>query len=112
MRKESYIGVDTWLLVGMAARIALGIGLHSGATYEGLPAETAERRKRLFFSLYMMDRYVRSVYFVKKYIALIYSLSVVSTTLGRPFAIHDDDIDISVTLHPSTPNIINSAPRY
>lgn len=48
--------VDTWLLVGVAVRIALGMGLQSSATYHGLPFNMVERRKRLFFSLYMMDR--------------------------------------------------------
>ncbi|KAL2670312.1 hypothetical protein Neosp_014779 [[Neocosmospora] mangrovei] len=59
----------------MAARIALGMGLQSSSSCEGLPVDVIEKRKRVFFSLYMMDR-------------------VVSTALGRPFAVHDDDIDI------------------
>ncbi|KPM42680.1 hypothetical protein AK830_g3847 [Neonectria ditissima] len=70
------LGPNTWFLVGIAARIALGMGLHTSSTYEGLPTDIAERRKRLFFSVYMMDR-------------------VVSTALGRPFALHEDDIDVS-----------------
>ncbi|KAK7425555.1 hypothetical protein QQZ08_007996 [Neonectria magnoliae] len=70
------LGPNTWCLVGIAARIALGMGLHTSSTYEGLPTDMAERKKRLFFSVYMMDR-------------------VVSTALGRPFALHDDDIDVS-----------------
>ncbi|KAM5380101.1 hypothetical protein ACJZ2D_003748 [Fusarium nematophilum] len=70
------LGPNTWFLVGLAARLAVGIGLHASSTYEGLPTNVAERRKRLFFSVYMMDR-------------------VVSTALGRPFALHEDDIDVS-----------------
>ncbi|KAK1486452.1 cytochrome P450 [Colletotrichum tamarilloi] len=42
----------------------------------GLPADVSEKRKRLFFSVYMMDR-------------------VVSMALGRPFAINEDDIDVT-----------------
>ncbi|KAH8680268.1 fungal-specific transcription factor domain-containing protein [Ilyonectria robusta] len=70
------LGPNTWFLVGLAARIALGMGLHTSKTYEGLPHDVVERRKRVFFSIYMMDR-------------------VVSLALGRPFALHEDDIDVS-----------------
>ncbi|KAJ4424213.1 hypothetical protein N0V82_001079 [Gnomoniopsis sp. IMI 355080] len=70
------LGPNTWFLVGMAARLALGLGLHSSSTYVGIPVDIAQSRKRLFFSVYMMDR-------------------VVSIALGRPFALHDDDIDVS-----------------
>jgi len=47
---------DTWFLVGTAARLAIGMGLHCDTTLRGLPIHQAERRKRLFFSIYMMDR--------------------------------------------------------
>jgi hypothetical protein len=69
------LGPNTWFLVGTAARLALGMGLHTNWAYAALSPEVAEQRKRVFFSIYMMDR-------------------VVSVALGRPFAIHDDDIDI------------------
>ncbi|KAH7127830.1 fungal-specific transcription factor domain-containing protein [Dactylonectria estremocensis] len=70
------LGPNTWFLVGLAARIALGMGLHTSKTYEGLSHDVIQRRKRVFFSIYMMDR-------------------VVSMALGRPFALHDDDIDVT-----------------
>ncbi|KAG9596107.1 phenylacetate 2-hydroxylase, partial [Aureobasidium melanogenum] len=70
------LGPNTWFLVGTAARLALGMGLHCDSTYSSLSTIQAIRRKRLFLSIYMMDR-------------------LVSITLGRPFAIHEDDIDIS-----------------
>ncbi|KAG9999532.1 hypothetical protein KCU78_g15853, partial [Aureobasidium melanogenum] len=70
------LGPNTWFLVGTAARLALGMGLHCDSTYSSLSTVQAIRRKRLFLSIYMMDR-------------------LVSITLGRPFAIHEDDIDIS-----------------
>ncbi|OJJ50419.1 hypothetical protein ASPZODRAFT_13499 [Penicilliopsis zonata CBS 506.65] len=69
------IGPNTWFLVGLAARMAIGMGLHTADTYRSLAIDVAEYQKRLFFSLYMMDR-------------------VVSMALGRPFAIHDDDINV------------------
>ncbi|GKZ26102.1 hypothetical protein AbraIFM66951_009958 [Aspergillus brasiliensis] len=69
------VGPNTFFLVGVAARMAIGIGLHSSSSYANLASDVIEYRKRIFFSLYMMDR-------------------VVSIALGRPFAIHDADIDI------------------
>lgn len=70
------LGPNTWFLVGISARVALGLGLHTASTYEKLPVDVSEKRKRIFFSIYMMDR-------------------VVSIALGRPFALHDDDIDVT-----------------
>ncbi|KAJ5462071.1 uncharacterized protein N7458_003623 [Penicillium daleae] len=69
------IGPNTWFLVGVAARMATGMGLHTSDVYQTLAVDVAEEQKRLFFSLYMMDR-------------------VVSLALGRPFAIQDDDITV------------------
>ncbi|KAL4819550.1 fungal-specific transcription factor domain-containing protein [Aspergillus spinulosporus] len=68
-------GPNTWFLVGVAARTAIGMGLHTREVYENLAPDAADYQKRLFFSLYMMDR-------------------VVSTALGRPFAIQDEDITV------------------
>ncbi|KAL4779770.1 fungal-specific transcription factor domain-containing protein [Aspergillus varians] len=68
-------GPNTWFLVGVAARMAIGMGLHTREVYEALAPDVADYQKRLFFSLYMMDR-------------------VVSMALGRPFAIQDDDITV------------------
>ncbi|KAJ5868778.1 hypothetical protein N7534_003331, partial [Penicillium rubens] len=70
------LGPNTWFLVGTAARLALGMGLHAASSYHKFPLDGQQRRKRIFFSIYMMDR-------------------VVSITLGRPFALHDDDIDVT-----------------
>ncbi|KAL4941986.1 fungal-specific transcription factor domain-containing protein [Aspergillus oleicola] len=74
-------GPNTWFLVGVAARMAIGMGLHTREVYESLTPDAADYQKRLFFSLYMMDR-------------------VVSMALGRPFAIQDDDITVEVNLLP------------
>jgi hypothetical protein len=70
------LGPNTWFLVGVAARVAVGMGLHTSSSYDNMSVEDFERRKRLFFSVYMMDR-------------------VVSMALGRPSALHDEDIDIT-----------------
>ncbi|KAJ5948053.1 hypothetical protein N7466_001068 [Penicillium verhagenii] len=69
------IGPNTWFLVGVAARMATGMGLHTADVYQSLPVDAAEQQKRIFFCLYMMDR-------------------VVSLALGRPFAIQDNDITV------------------
>lgn len=53
---HAYLIIDTWILVGLAARMATGIGLHTVSSYDNLPADVTERRKRVFFSIYMMDR--------------------------------------------------------
>jgi hypothetical protein len=50
------VEVDTWFLVGLAARLALGMGLHTSSTYLGMQVDMEQRRKRIFFSIYMMDR--------------------------------------------------------
>jgi hypothetical protein len=55
-------GKDTWFLVGVAARMATGMGLHTSDVYQTLAVDVAEQQKRLFFSLYMMDRYVSYLY--------------------------------------------------
>jgi hypothetical protein len=49
---------DTWFLVGVAARMAIGLGLHTASAYKDLPFNVANMRKRIFFSIYMMDRFV------------------------------------------------------
>lgn len=36
--------------------MAVGMGLHTSSTYDSMPADLVERRKRIFFSIYMMDR--------------------------------------------------------
>lgn len=50
------LGPNTWFLVGVAARLALGMGLHTSSTYVGMPVDMEQRRKRIFWSIYMMDR--------------------------------------------------------
>lgn len=53
---DANLCADTWFLVGLAARLAVGMGLHTASTYKDMVLLNAERRKRLFFSIYMMDR--------------------------------------------------------
>lgn len=58
LRFKSLTPEDTWFLVGVAARMATGMGLHTSEIYQSLTVDMAEQQKRLFFCLYMMDRYV------------------------------------------------------
>ncbi|KAH7396072.1 fungal-specific transcription factor domain-containing protein [Cadophora sp. MPI-SDFR-AT-0126] len=77
-----------WHLVGIAVRIAYELGLHRESTYtlkrqsEGTPEylmllKERETRRRCFWSLFAMDR-------------------IVGITLGRPFAMNLDDIDVEL----------------
>ncbi|KAI1762439.1 fungal-specific transcription factor domain-containing protein [Hypoxylon sp. FL1150] len=65
--------VDLWHTIGLALRLAVGIDLHRQESIEGLNVLEAEMRKRLWWSVYVMDR----------------SMSV---PLGRPLGIQDSDI--------------------
>lgn len=91
--------LDTFFLVGVAARMAIGMGLHTSSSYLNLPVDVVEYRKRIFFSLYMMDRCVPQIPSSHS----LTTIRVVSMALGRPFAMHDDDIDIQV-LFPALTN--------
>lgn len=83
------VGPNTWYLVGVGVRIAIGIGLHTAPSpaVQKLPLDVQEYRKRLFFSLYMMDR-------------------VVSISLGRPFGIQDHDVEIEPFANVDDENIL------
>ncbi|EKG14886.1 hypothetical protein MPH_07926 [Macrophomina phaseolina MS6] len=83
------VGSNTWYLVGSAIRLAVGMGLHTAPNdiTRLLPLDVQEYRKRLFWSLYMMDR-------------------VVSISLGRPFGIRDDDVEVSFFTEVDDENIL------
>ncbi|KAK9471346.1 fungal-specific transcription factor domain-containing protein, partial [Dipodascopsis tothii] len=69
-------GASGWLALGSATRIALGLGLHRNSCTENLNLINQEVRKRVFWSLYALDR-------------------VISTVLGRPLSIQDRDVDVN-----------------
>lgn len=63
-------------LGGMIVRMAYQLGLHRCPTrYAGFDAEQAELRRRLFWSIYCIDRYL-------------------CQSLGLPLSIRDDDVDV------------------
>ncbi|ORY32288.1 fungal-specific transcription factor domain-domain-containing protein [Naematelia encephala] len=64
--------ISLWHVVGLGSRIAVEVGLHR---HQDSPSKEAEQRKRVFWSLYSLDR-------------------LISNALGRPFALPDADIDV------------------
>lgn len=69
-----------WLLAGMAVRMAQDLALHRSVTNTGsTPANDAliEKRRRLWYSVYVTDRWCCSV-------------------MGRPLAIADSDCDVDL----------------
>lgn len=75
LRSPSNSGI--WYMVGLAMRSAVDLGLHREAHYTKLSAYQTQLRRRLFWSIYYLER-------------------VVALSLGRPFSISDRDIDASL----------------
>lgn len=66
--------VSLWQTLGLAGRVIVAIGLNRRAEAT-TPVEVAEKRRRVFYSFFNLDR-------------------VVAPALGRPVTIEDHDIDI------------------
>ncbi|KAI0768787.1 fungal-specific transcription factor domain-containing protein [Trametes elegans] len=64
-----------WSLAGIGIRIALDVGAHRKKTYANMSKVEGELWKRAFWCLLTLDR-------------------VTSFSLGRPCAIHDEDVDV------------------
>ncbi|KAH8425580.1 fungal specific transcription factor domain-containing protein [Aspergillus melleus] len=77
LRSASSQGV--WYMVGLAMRTAIDLGLHRKANETNLDPITAQMRRRLFWTVYYLER-------------------VVSMSLGRPFSIADRHIDLPLPL--------------
>ncbi|KAL3474322.1 fungal-specific transcription factor domain-containing protein [Aspergillus californicus] len=73
LRSASSQGV--WYMIGLAMRTAIDLGLHRRANEINLDPITAQMRRRLFWTVYYLER-------------------VVSMSLGRPFSIADRHIDL------------------
>ncbi|ORY31767.1 fungal-specific transcription factor domain-domain-containing protein [Naematelia encephala] len=78
--------ISLWHVLGYAARVATSLNLHRRVESSGVSVEIVEYRKRVFYSLYNLDR-------------------LVSSTLSKPLAISDDDIDVELpsALHGGSP---------
>lgn len=68
-----------WYMVGLAMRTAIDFGLHRKANEISMDPFTAQMRRRLFWTVYYLER-------------------VVSMSLGRPFSISDRHIDLDLPL--------------
>ncbi|PLB47082.1 C6 transcription factor [Aspergillus steynii IBT 23096] len=77
LRSASSQGV--WYMVGLAMRTAIDLGLHRKANETSLDPITAQMRRRLFWTVYYLER-------------------VVSMSLGRPFSIADRHIDLPLPM--------------
>lgn len=93
--------VNMWYTIGLALRLAVGIDLHRQEAIAGCNTLEAEMRKRIWWSVYVMDRSI-------------------SIALGRPLGIQDSDITMpfpepladdqltSSSESPAVPNLIPS----
>ncbi|KAG0227092.1 hypothetical protein BGW42_003150, partial [Actinomortierella wolfii] len=68
-------GGRVWVMLGMAIRMCQDMGMHRNSARWHLPPGEAEIRKRLWWSCYIMDRWI-------------------SASMGRPCAIQDIDCDV------------------
>lgn len=64
-----------YLYLGLAMRMAISLGLHQEVTDQELDPHERERRRRVWWSTYSLDR-------------------LLSVTSGHPISIQDDDIDV------------------
>ncbi|KAL4871493.1 hypothetical protein BDV12DRAFT_206236 [Aspergillus spectabilis] len=71
---QSAASSSVWYMMGLAMRICVDFGLHREASYRRLRPYDAQRRRRLFWSVYLNER-------------------AVAWSLGRPFSISDEEID-------------------
>lgn len=73
-------GPGAWQLTGMAVRLCVELGLHRRPRTQSQTARQPKQRRRcLFWSCLILERKV-------------------ATTLGRPFSLSDNDIDVEVSL--------------
>ena len=66
-------------MIGLAMRTAIDLGLHREAHYTQIKPYQCQLRRRLFWTVYFLDR-------------------IVSVSLGRPVGIADQDIDTQMPL--------------
>lgn len=77
LRAPSNSGI--WYMIGLAVRTCVDLGLHREAHYEKVTPYEGQLRRRLFWSVYFLER-------------------VIATSLGRPYSLADRDIDAALPL--------------
>ncbi|KAJ5765930.1 hypothetical protein N7520_005489 [Penicillium odoratum] len=65
---------SVWYMIGLAMRTCVDFGFHRESRYKRLRPHEAELRRRLFWSVYIIERYT-------------------AWSLGRPFSIAEEEID-------------------
>lgn len=81
---------NIWYMIGLAMRTAIDLGLHREENYLHLEPDEAQSRRRVFWSVYVMDRSIARL-------------------LDRPFNIAEHDIDVGLPFdyqepHQNDPN--------
>lgn len=77
LRSPSNSGI--WYMIGLAIRTCIDLGLHREAYYSNLAPYEGQLRRRLFWTVYFLER-------------------VIAVSLGRPYSIADRDIDVLMPL--------------
>lgn len=75
LRSASSHGI--WYMIGLAMRTAIDLGLHRKDYEKGLNNSTIQARRRLFWTVYTLER-------------------IIAISLGRPFSIADRQIDVDL----------------
>jgi hypothetical protein len=65
---------SVWYMIGLAMRTCLDFGFHRETSYRRLSQHETELRRRLFWSVYIIERYT-------------------AWSLGRPFSVAEEEID-------------------
>ncbi len=77
LRSPSNSGI--WYMIGLAMRTCVDLGLHREAYYGNMPPYEGQLRRRLFWTVYFLER-------------------VIAVSVGRPYSIADRDIDAQLPL--------------
>ncbi|OIW23405.1 hypothetical protein CONLIGDRAFT_624528 [Coniochaeta ligniaria NRRL 30616] len=73
LRSTSSHGI--WYMIGLAMRTCIDLGMHRKANERGLSGDDVDRRRRLFWTVYYLER-------------------MIAISLGRPLSISDRQIDV------------------
>jgi hypothetical protein len=71
---------NVWYMIGLAMRMCVDLGLHREAGYQKMEPQEGQLCRRLFWSVYIIERYT-------------------AWSHGRPFSIAEEDIDAKLPLN-------------
>ncbi|KAL4867180.1 hypothetical protein BDV12DRAFT_124088 [Aspergillus spectabilis] len=77
LRSCASLSSSVWYTIGLAMRICIDLGMHREPHYRTMKPLEAQLRRRLFWSVYVIERHV-------------------SWSFGRPFSIEEDEIDAQI----------------